>query len=65
MKYILSNYTSDYKDSLLELNILPLAMQFELNDVLFYFKAIKSSCLSLNIHQYLTTSEVNARSGGT
>ena len=39
---ILNNYTSDYKNRLLELNILQLAMQFEFNDVLFYFKAIKS-----------------------
>ena len=64
-KYILNNYTSDYKDCLLELNILPLAMQFELNDVLFYFKAIKSPYLSFDIIQYLITSEVNTRSGRT
>ena len=60
-KYILNNYTSNYKDCILELNIQPLAVQLKLNDV--YFKAIKSLCLSIGINQYLITSKVNTRFG--
>ena len=33
-KFILDDYTSDYKQRLLQLNLLPLMMQLEINDIL-------------------------------
>ena len=35
-KFILNDFTADYKTRLLSLNLLPLAMLYELNDILFF-----------------------------
>lgn len=42
-KYILQDYVSDYKDRLIRLKLLPLAMEFELQDILFLIKNLKFS----------------------
>jgi len=41
-KYLLNGYTSSYKTHLLNLKILPLMHMFELQDLLFAIKSIKS-----------------------
>ena len=41
-KYILNDFTSCYKTRLLKLNLLPLMYMFELQDLLFTIKSIKS-----------------------
>ena len=40
-KFILNDFTSDYKLRLINLNLLPLTMWFELQDIMFLMKAIK------------------------
>ena len=41
-KYILNDYTSDYKSRLLSLNLLPLMYFFELQDIIFAVKSLKN-----------------------
>ena len=41
-KYILNDFHSDYKHRLLSLNLLPLMMQLELYDVLFFIRCLKN-----------------------
>ena len=40
-KFILNDYTFDYKSRLLSLQLLPLIMLYELNDILFFVKSLK------------------------
>ena len=40
-KYILNDYNSNYRDRLLSLNFLPLMMQLELFDILFFIRCLK------------------------
>ena len=39
-KYILNNYTNDYKSRLLNINLLPLMYTYEIVDILFLIKSI-------------------------
>ena len=43
MKFILSDFKSDYKSRLSALNLLPLMMSYELNYLLFFVKAVKDT----------------------
>ena len=49
MKFILQDYTSDYKPRLLCLNLLPLMMLYELNDIMFFINNIKNRSESFDI----------------
>ena len=40
-RFIINNPTLDYKDRLIQLNILPLMMEFEIAGVIFLIKSIK------------------------
>ena len=42
-KYILNDYTSDYRSRLVKLNVLPVSMLLELNDICFFIKSLKTS----------------------
>ena len=42
-KYILNDISSDYKSRLTNLNFLPLMMQLEINDIIFFIKNLKPS----------------------
>ena len=53
---ILSDYSSDYKSRLVCLQLLPLMMQFELNDIMFLVTSIRNPSTSFNILQYITFS---------
>ena len=48
-KFILNDYTSDYKIRLLQLSLLPLSMIYKLNDICFLVKSIKQPSSSFNI----------------
>ena len=63
-KYILGDYTSDYKTRLIKLNLLPLMYIFELLDILFFIKSFKSPNSSFNISHYITFNNTSTRSGG-
>ena len=60
-KYILSDYTSSYKTRLILLN-LPLMYLFELHDILFAIKSLKSPTIQFNIN-YINFNSANTRSG--
>ena len=65
-KYILNDYTSDYRSRLIILNVLPLSMLFELNDICFFvrsFKLRESPDQSFNILNHVSFSQNNTRSG--
>lgn len=62
-KFILNDYTSDYKTRLLKLQLLPLSMIYELNDICFLIKSIKQPSSSFNILKYISFSHNNTRSG--
>ena len=61
-KFILNDYTFLYKSRLLSLQLLPLMMLYELNDILFFVKSLKEPNTSFNIHNYFTFSSNCTRS---
>lgn len=63
-KFILNDYKSDYKSRLMSLNLLPLMMCLELNDVLFYIKEYKTPSDRFSVNDYVTLSSTNTRSSG-
>ena len=62
-KYILNDYNSSYKSRLQQLNLLPLMYNFELQDLLFLIKSLKSPTDNFNIHDYITFARGSTRSG--
>ena len=65
-KYILNDYTSDYRSRLIMLNLLPMSMLFELNDICFFVRSLQlceSPNHSFNISRYTSFSPNNTRSG--
>ena len=53
------------KDCLINLRLLPLMYIFELQDILFAIKSIKSSTNQFNINNYITFNSTNTRSGSS
>ena len=64
-KYILNYYISDYRSRLVKLNLLPLTMLLEFNDICFFIQSIKhiSTSNSFNISKYVSFSQHHTRSG--
>ena len=52
-KFILNDYTSDYKTRLSSLELLPLSMTLELYDIIFFLKSVKSPSPSFDILDYI------------
>ena len=48
-KFILGDYRSEYKQRLTDIQ-LSLMMIFELNNIIFFFRQVKFSSTTLNIH---------------
>ena len=46
-KYILNDFSSDYKSRLTKLNLLPLMMQLEINDIIFLSRILKNHLVHL------------------
>ena len=46
-KYILNDYTLDYRSRLIKLDLLPLSVVLELNDICFFVKSVKLSSNNL------------------
>ena len=63
-KYIVNDYSCDYKTRLEKLNILPLMMYMylELNDIIFYLKSRTSLCPSFDITKFISPIVSNTRS---
>ena len=62
-KYILNDYTSSYKTRLIQLNLLPLMYLFELHDILFAIKSLKTPTIQFKITNYINFNPANTRSG--
>ena len=64
-KYILNDYTSCYKTRLIKLRLLPLMYLFEIQDILFAIKSIKTPSSHFDITNYSVFSSANTRSGAS
>ena len=63
-KYILCDYTSDYKSRLMRLNLLPLMYIYNLNDIMFFINSLKSPSDKFNILDYIEFTSCTTRSAG-
>lgn len=61
-KYILDNYSSDYKSRLIELNLLPLMYFYELTDLMYFINSLKNPTDSFDINSYVSFSDTSTRS---
>ena len=52
-KYILQNYSANYKQRLMSLKLLSLMYWYELQDMLFIIKCIKTPSDNVDIHKYI------------
>ena len=62
-KHILNDYISSYKTCLMQLNLLPLMYLFELHDILFAIKSLKTPTTQFNVNNYINFNLTNTRSG--
>ena len=62
-KFILNNYSLDYKTRLESLNMLPLMHIYEINDILFCIKSLKSPNVHFNIEDFISWSRNVTRFG--
>ena len=61
-KYILNDYQSDYKHRLQSLKLLPLVMQLEFYDVMFFIRSLKNPSNTFSIQSFVHFSDANTRS---
>ena len=61
-KFILNDFTSDYKSRLMELKILPLMMQLELNDMMFLLRCLKEPTEAFRVSSYVNFCSTSTRS---
>lgn len=61
-KYILNDFTSNYKSRLINLNLFPLMYILDLYDILFFVKSIKNPSASFNIRNYVDFCQLSTRS---
>ena len=64
-KFILNDFSSNYKSHLIRLEILPLMMFFELNDIMFFVKSVKFPSPTFNILDYVSFSNSKTRSSSS
>ena len=64
-KFILNDYTMDYKIRLTRLNLLPLMYVLELHDVLLLIKSLKFPTGSFNIYNYVLFNNCHTRSSSS
>ena len=62
-KYILNDFSADYKSRLISLNLLPLMFLYELFDVLFFVKCLKFPDPSFDVKDFISFSTSSTRSG--
>ena len=61
-KFILNDYSSPYHVRLRHLSLLPLMYIYEMNDILFFIKSLKSSSDHFNITEYVSFTSGSTRS---
>ena len=63
-KFILHDYTSDYKSRLIQLNLLPLMYWYDLQDLLFLIKCMKNPPDNFSlVPEFISFTSTNTRSG--
>ena len=62
---VTEGFTGPYYNSLINLRLLPLMYIFELQDILFAIKSIKSPTDQFNINNYITFNSTNTRSSSS
>ena len=60
-KYILNDYSSDYKTRLLSLDMLPLSYWFEIQDITFLIKCLKDPSDNMDIFSQVQFAHSNTR----
>ena len=63
-KFILSDYTSNYKTRLMQLGMLPLMQIYEIADIMFFINSINNITPRFNILSYVDFSAGTTRSAG-
>ena len=55
-KFIICDSSLDYKERLMNSNLLPLMMEFEIRNIIFFLKCVKINNAHFNTHDFLTFS---------
>ena len=63
-KFILSDYSLDYRTRLIKISILPLMYVYEIADILFFIKSLKQPSDKFNILDHVSFTTVTTRSAG-
>ena len=61
-KFITNNPSMDYRDRLISLEMLPLMMEYEIADIMFLIKSLKSPSDHFNIADFISFNNSNTRS---
>ena len=61
-KYILNDFKSNYRSRLVSLQLLPLSMTLELNDIIFFLKSVREPSSSFDILSFVSFSNSDTRS---
>ena len=64
-KYILNNYQLDYKSRLISINLLPLTLWMEMQDILFLLGLLKNPPDNFNLSEYIHFAQSPTRSSST
>ena len=64
-KFILHDFTSNYKQRLIQLGLLPLMMEFELQDIMFFITQIKSSSNHFQLFDHISFNNNNSTRSST
>ena len=64
-KYILNDFTSDYKSRLIQTQLLPLTYILDLNDVMFFIKSLRNHHDGFIINNYIKFVTGNTRSASS
>ena len=64
-KYILNDYTTDYKLRFQTLHLLPIALWLDLHDLLFLVKCLQDQKNNLEVYRYITFCSTCTRTGST
>lgn len=64
-KYILNDYSTNYKSRLQTLHLLPIALWLDLHDLLFLVKCLQDQENNFEIHRYITFRTTCTRTGST
>ena len=64
-KFILHDFTSNYKQRLMQLSLLPLMMEFELQDIMFFITQIKSPSSHFQLFNHISFNNNNSTRSST